>query len=407
MGANPGTGADVWLTYLYGLIGAVAFIVALLLSVVLHEAGHLLTAKRFGMKASQFFAGFGATLWSTRRGETEYGVKAIPLGGFVKIVGYTPLEKVDPADEPRAFYRQPALRRAVVIVAGVVMNLVLTFLLLIGLAAGVGIPSDSAATTVVRRVSPCVSAADVCTARDPVSPSKKAGLRPRDRVVSFGGRPVGDWNQLSAAIRAAKPGTTVPVVVQRHGATLTLPATVADLGGSGYFGLEPIASTRRLGPVRSVRFAGRFMGDMTVTIGKVVADIPHAIPKLFGHDRASTPGGQAGSIVGGAEASGQVFSSSDTWRDKFTSFILLIASLNLFVALLNLVPLLPLDGGHLAVVVYERLKALVFRLRGRPDPGPVDMTKLMPLTYVAVTVLVGLGVLLILADVLNPIKVPQ
>jgi membrane-associated protease RseP (regulator of RpoE activity) len=149
------------------------------------------------------------------------------------------------------------------------------------------------------------------------------------------------------------------------------------------------------------------MGDMTVAIAGVVADIPHAIPKLFGHERASTPGGQAGSIVGGAEASGQVFSSSDTWRDKLTSFVLLVVSLNLFVGLLNLVPLLPLDGGHLAVVCYERIKALVFRLRGRPDPGPADMTKLMPLTYVVVTLLVGLGILLILADVFNPLKVPQ
>jgi membrane-associated protease RseP (regulator of RpoE activity) len=407
VGANPGTGADVWLTHFYGLLGVAAFVLALLLTVVLHEAGHLLTAKRFGMKASQFFAGFGATLWSRQRGETEYGIKAIPLGGFVKIVGYTPLEKVDPADEPRAFYRQPAARRAVVIGAGVVVNILLAFVLLLVLAMGVGIPSDSAASTVVRRVSPCVSAADVCTPRDPESPSKKAGLRARDKVVSFGGRTVRDWNQLSAAIRAAKPGSTVAVVVERGGSRLTLPATVADLGGSGYFGLEPVARTERLGPVGAVRFAGRFMGDMTVSIGGVVVDIPHAIPKLFGHERASSPGGQAGSIVGGAEASGQVFSSSDTWRDKFTTFILLIVSLNLFVGLLNLVPLLPLDGGHLAVLCYERIKALVFRVRGRPDPGPVDMTKLMPLTYVAVTLLVGLGVLLILADVINPLKVPQ
>jgi membrane-associated protease RseP (regulator of RpoE activity) len=407
VGAEPGTGADVWLTYLYGLLGAIAFVVALLLSVVLHEAGHLLTAKRFGMKASQFFAGFGATLWSRRRGETEYGIKAIPLGGFVKIVGYTPLETVAPADEPRAFYRQPAPRRALVIVAGVVVNLLLAFLLLIGLAMGVGIPSGNAATTVVRRVSPCVSATDVCTPRDPVSPSKKAGLRARDRIVSFAGRPVRDWDELSRAIRATRPGVPVTVVVERHGARLTLPATVADLGGTGYFGLEPAARTHRLGPVAAVRFAGRFMGDMTVAIGGIVVDIPHAIPKLFGHERASTKGGQAGSIVGGAEASGQVFSSTDTWRDKLTSFILLIASLNLFVGLLNLVPLLPLDGGHLAVVGYERLKALVYRIRGRPDPGPVDMTKLMPLTYVAVTLLVGLGILLILADLINPLKVPQ
>jgi membrane-associated protease RseP (regulator of RpoE activity) len=149
------------------------------------------------------------------------------------------------------------------------------------------------------------------------------------------------------------------------------------------------------------------MGQMITSIGSVVVDIPHAIPKLFSPDRASTPGGQAGSIVGGAEASGQVFSSSDTWRDKIGTFLLLVASLNLFVGLLNVLPLLPMDGGHLAVLCYERIKAAVFRARGRPDPGPVDMTKLMPVTYVAVVILVGLGMLLILADLINPLKVPQ
>ncbi len=404
MGTDPGTGADCRLTY---LLGVAAFVVALLVSVVLHEAGHFLTAKRFGMKATQFFVGFGSTLWSRRRGETEYGVKAIPLGGFVKIVGYTPLEKVDPADEPRAFYRQAAGKRAVVIVTGVVVNIVLAFLLLVVLAMAVGIPADGGATTVVRRVAPCVAVTTVCTSRDPESPSKKAGLRAGDRIVSFGGRPVRDWDALANEIGRALPGSTVDVVVSRHGRTLTLPATMADLRGRGYFGVEPTPRSRSLGPVEASRFSARFMGQMISSIGSVVVDIPHAIPKLFSPDRASTPGGQAGSVVGGAEASGQVFSSSDTWRDKIGSFILLVASLNLFVGLLNVLPLLPMDGGHLAVLCYERIKAAVFRVRGRPDPGPVDMTKLMPVTYVAVILLVGLGMLLILADLINPLKVPQ
>ncbi len=404
MGAHQGTGADGRLTY---LLGAAAFIFALLFSVVLHEAGHFLTARRFGMKASQFFVGFGTTLWSRRRGETEYGIKAIPLGGFVKIVGYTPLEPVDPADEPRAFYRQPAGRRAVVIVAGVVMNILLAYLLLFVLAAAVGIPDGDRATNVVRRVSPCVSTTTACTAHDPESPSKKAGLRAGDRVVSFAGRPVRDWDELAAAIKGTRAGDRVAVVVERGGARITLPATLASAGGGGFLGLEPTPRYRLYGPVEAGRFAGRFMGRMTGSIVTIVADIPNAIPKLFSHDRASTPGGQAGSVVGGAEASGQVFSSTDSWRAKIGTFILLVASLNLFVGLLNLIPLLPLDGGHLAVVCYERLKALAFRIRGRPDPGPVDMTKLMPLTYVAVMLLVGLGVLLILADVINPLKVPQ
>jgi membrane-associated protease RseP (regulator of RpoE activity) len=388
------------------LFGAAVFVIALLLSVVLHEAGHLVTAKRFGMKATQFFVGFGPTLWSRRRGETEYGIKAIPLGGFVKIVGYTPLEQVDPADEPRAFHRQPAWRRSVVIVAGVVMNLLLAFLLLIVLAMAVGIPGDGTATTTVRRVSPCVAPAGAsCTVRDPESPARKAGVRPGDRLVSFGGAAVADWNQLSAAIKRSSGRVTV--IVERDGRRLSLPVTVAAVGGRGYLGVEPVLHTHRLGPARATGFAARFMGQMTASIGGVVVDIPHAIPKLFSHDRASTPGGQVGSVVGGAEVSGSVFSSSDTWRDKLGVFVLLIASLNLFVGLLNLVPLLPLDGGHLAVVCYERIKAWIFRLRGLPDPGAVDMAKLMPLTYAAVMILLGFGVLLIIADLLNPLQIPR
>ncbi|MCO5992189.1 M50 family metallopeptidase [Actinoallomurus rhizosphaericola] len=390
------------------LLGALAFVLALLLSVVLHEAGHFLTAKRFGMKATQFFVGFGSTLWSRRRGETEYGIKAIPLGGFVKIVGYTPLEEIDPADEARAFHRRPAIQRAIVIVAGVVVNLLLAFALMVVLAAVVGVPDGANATTAVRRVSPCVPVSgSACTDRDPVSPASAAGLRPRDRVLSFAGTPVRDWNGLSGLIQRTAPGTSVPVVVERHGARRTVTARIGRLDGHGYLGIEPVARVRTLGPVASVRFAGRFTGQMTAAIGGIVVDIPKAIPKLFSHERASTPGGQAGSVVGGAEASGQVFASGETWRTKLGMFLLLVSSLNLFVGLMNLVPLLPLDGGHLAVVCYERIKAWVFRVRGRPDPGPVDLTKLMPVTYAFVVLLVGLGVLLILADLINPLKLPQ
>ncbi len=407
MGAGQSTGADVWLTYLFG---AVAFVLALLLSVMLHEAGHLLTAKRFGMKASQFFVGFGPTLWSRQRGETEYGIKGIPLGGFVKIIGYTPLEEVDPADEPRAFYRQPAIKRAIVIVAGVVINVILAFVLLVVLAMAVGVPDGNKATTAVRTVSPCIPASSTaaCTPSDPESPAKEAGLRPGDRIVSFGGTRVrGDWNALATAIKNARPGTTVPIVVQRHGTRRTLHAVVGRSDGHGYLGIEPTQKLRTLGPARAVGFAGRVTGAMTVAIGDIVVDIPRAIPTLFTSQRANSPGGQAGSIVGGAEASGQVFSSSDPWRAKLSMFLTLVSSLNLFVGLLNLVPLLPLDGGHLAVVCYERLKAFAFRLRGRPDPGTVDVAKLLPVTYAVVVLLVGLGVVLILADLVNPLKLPQ
>ncbi|MFD0691315.1 M50 family metallopeptidase [Actinomadura fibrosa] len=396
------------------LFGAAAFVVALLVSVMLHEGGHLLTAKRFGMKATQYFVGFGPTLWSRRRGETEYGVKAIPLGGFVKIVGYTPLEEIDPADRERAFYRQPAGRRAVVIGAGVAANLAFAFLLLMLMALTVGVREPGSVTTTVDEVTACVPAGvrDGCGDGRPRSPASAAGLRPGDRVVSFGGTPVADWTQLRDAIGGAEPGRTVPVVVERPGAPrpLTVPVTLADVGGKPFVGIAARVvggGYERTGPINAAVFAARGLGAAFTGIGEVVVDLPSAIPKLFSPERESTPGGQVGSVVGATEVSGQIFSSESSARDKLTLYLSLVVSVNIFLGALNVLPLLPLDGGHLAVVAYERARARLARFRGRPDPGTVDMTKLLPITYLAVLILVGLGVLLILADVVNPLRLPQ
>ena len=396
------------------LLGAVAFVVALLASVMLHEGGHLLTAKRFGMKATQYFVGFGPTLWSARRGETEYGVKAIPLGGFVKIVGYTPLEEIDAADRDRAFYRQPAGRRAVVIGAGVVANFVFAFLLLTAMAMTLGMPRPGTVTSTVDEVSACVPATmqDGCDGGRPPSPAKRAGLRAGDRIVAFDGAPVSDWDDLTQAINGAKPGQTVQVTVRRPGAEreLTVPVTLANSGGEPFVGVSAKVAGGgydRVGPVGAAEFAGRGIGRTVQGIGTVAADLPSAIPKLFSPERESTPGGQVGSVVGATEVSGQIFSSDETARDKVALFLSLVVSVNIFLGALNVLPLLPLDGGHLAVVVYERARAGVNRIRGRPDPGTVDMTKLLPLTYLAVLLLVGFGVLLILADVFNPLRLPE
>ncbi|QXJ24928.1 site-2 protease family protein [Actinomadura graeca] len=396
------------------LLGAVAFVVALLVSVMLHEGGHLLTAKRFGMKATQYFVGFGPTLWSWRRGETEYGVKAIPLGGFVKIVGYTPLEEIDPADRDRAFYRQPAGRRAVVIGAGVVVNLAFAFVLLMAMAMTVGVRDPGSVTTTVDEVTACVPehVQDDCAGGGTRSPAAAAGLRAGDRVVSFGGVRVADWAELRAAIADAAPGRTVPVVVLRPGTSrpLTLPVRLAKVDGRPFLGMSARTvgeGYTREGPVDAAAFAGRAIGTTVAGIGKVLVDLPSAIPKLFTPERESTPGGQVGSVVGATEVSGQIFSSESTTRDKLTLYLSLVISVNIFLGALNVLPLLPLDGGHLAVVAYERARARVARFRGRPDPGTVDMTKLMPLTYLAVLLLVGLGVLLILADLVNPLRPPQ
>ncbi|CNG31198.1 transmembrane protein [Mycobacterium tuberculosis] len=396
------------------LLGAVAFVVALLASVMLHEGGHLLTAKRFGMKATQYFVGFGPTLWSTRRGETEYGVKAIPLGGFVKIVGYTPLEEIDEADRDRAFYRQPAGRRAIVIGAGVVANFAFAFVLLFAMAMTIGVPKPGTVTSTVDAVSTCVPATmqDGCGGGRPPSPAARAGLKAGDRIVAFNGAPVADWQDLTAAIGRTKPGETVKAVVQRPGTggRVTLPITLADVGGEPFVGISAKvvgAAYDRTGPVDAARFAGGGIGRTVRGIGTVAADLPTAIPKLFSPERESTPGGQVGSVVGATEVSGQIFSSDNTTRDKVALFLSLVVSVNIFLGALNVLPLLPLDGGHLAVVAYERARAGVNRIRGRPDPGTVDMTRLLPLTYLAVLLLVGFGVLLILADVFNPLQLPK
>ncbi|MQY02954.1 M50 family metallopeptidase [Actinomadura macrotermitis] len=392
------------------LLGAVAFVVALLASVMLHEGGHLLTAKRFGMKATQYFVGFGPTLWSRRRGETEYGVKALPLGGFVKIVGYTPLEEIDPADRDRAFYRQPAGRRAVVITAGVVVNLVFAFLLLMAMAMTLGIRHPGTATTTVGEVGACVPARlqDGCGKDRPPSPAAAAGLRAGDRVVEYGGVAVGDWKQLRKAIEDGPAGRPVPVVVERAGRRETLRVTPARVDGAPFLGVSAKitgAGYERAGPVRAGWFAARGVGLTVAGIGKVVVDLPGALPRLFSPDRAASPGGQVGSVVGATEMSGQIFSSAGTWRDKAALYLSLVVSVNIFLGALNVLPLLPLDGGHLAVVGYERARARLARLRGRPDPGPVDMTRLLPITYLVVVLLVGYGVLLILADILNPLRI--
>jgi membrane-associated protease RseP (regulator of RpoE activity) len=398
--------------FLFGLLGVIAFVVALLATVMLHEAGHFLTAKRFGMKATQFFVGFGPTLWSRTRGETEYGIKAILLGGYVRIVGYTPLEQIAPGDEHRAFYRQPARLRATVIAAGVVMNFIVAYVLLVGVNMIIGLPAGQDRTTIVQSVSTCVPAATdkPCGANAPAAPAAQAGLREGDRVVSFAGRPTRNWDELRAAILATKPGSDVPVVIQRDGAQQTLRLRPAALDGRAFLGISPrvlVSSWDRKGPVDAALQAGRQVGTYLRETGRVIAALPAAIPKLFSPERSETAGGQVGSVYGAGQVSGEIFASEQSWHYKAFLFLSLVISVNIFVGALNVIPLLPLDGGHLAVLCYERIRAWIARVRGRADPGTVDMTKLMPVTYIAVVLLVGLGVLLILADVLNPLKLPQ
>jgi membrane-associated protease RseP (regulator of RpoE activity) len=395
------------------LLGWIIFVVALLFSIMLHEAGHFATAKKFRMKVTQFFVGFGQTLWSTRKGETEYGVKAIPLGGFVKITGMTALEDIDPADEERSFRRQPGWQRAIVLAAGSFMHFALAFFLLIVLAIGVGLENDN--STKIGIVSSCIPAnaaamdSGSCRGSLGVAPARQAGVRPGDKIIAIAGTRVRTWTQLGAAIRAQPAGQPLTITVLRDGRPLVLHASPAKVPGrkGSYLGIENATLFQRLGPLRAVSYAGSTFGQVVVGSVAAVGHLPAAIPDLFAKDRAKTPAGQVSSVVGIGGLTAQVVAAKDGWQTKVQIVLLIIISLNIFVGLFNLLPLLPLDGGHLAVVIYERVRARLARLRGRPDPGLVDMRKLVPVSVGVFALLVGFGLLLITADIFNPIHFVQ
>jgi membrane-associated protease RseP (regulator of RpoE activity) len=388
-------------------LGVAIFVVALLISVMLHEAGHFVTAKMFGMKVTQFFVGFGQTIWSTKRGETEYGIKAIPAGGFNKIVGMTELEDVDPADEPRSFRRQAGWKRIIVLAAGSFMHFVLALFLLFVVAAGIGLETASSANT-VGAIESCVpkNVNSGCTTGDPASPAKKAGLHAGDTIVSVGGIAVHNWTEMGKAIRSQAPGTPVTVVVDRNGRQVTLHPTFAKLSGKGtYLGVSPNIAFQPRGPTSAISYAAHEWWTMLKGSAQVAASLPKAIPDLFKKNRASTPGGQVTSVVGAGDVTGQVLQANIGWQPKAELVLLIIASLNIFVGAFNLLPLLPMDGGHIAVVIYERARAGVAKLRGKPDPGPADYRRLIPVSVGVFVLLVSVGLLLVAADIVNPIHI--
>ena len=392
------------------LLGILIFVLALLFSIMLHEAGHFFTAKKFGMKVTQFFVGFGQTLWSRRKGETEYGVKAIPAGGFVKIVGMTELEDVDPADEPRSFRRQPGWQRIIVLAAGSFMHFVLAFVLLFALAVGIGLAGAGTSTT-VGAIDTCVpsSLTAACKASNPASPAKQAGIRAGDKIIAVAGVPVHNWTQMGKALRSQTPGQPVAITVQRDGKRLTLTSRLAVIHGrqGSYLGVSPVVVFQRTGPIGAVTYAGGKFGQILAGSAGVVANLPKAVPDLFAKNRGSGPGGQVTSVVGAADITGQVVASPIGWQARVAVVMLIVASLNIFVGAFNLLPLLPLDGGHLAIVIYERCRAWLARLRGKPDPGPVDFRRFVPVSVGVFALLVGFGLLLIMADLVNPVHIIQ
>ena len=392
------------------LLGWIIFIFALLFSIMLHEFGHFVTAKKFRMKVTQFFVGFGQTLWSTIRGETEYGVKAIPAGGYVKIVGMTALEDVDPEDEARSFRRKPPWQRMIVLGAGSFMHFALAFVLLFILAAGIGLSNTNSST--IGAIDPCVPTsitATSCAKTNPASPAVKAGLRTGDTIVAIGGTRVHNWTQLGAAIRAQQPGTPVAVIVLRDGHRVILHPSLAVVNGrkGAYLGVSPAVLFATVNPARAVTYAGSEFGQIVVGSVKALGSIPKAIPELFAKNRSRTAGGNVTSVVGAVEYTGQAFAANVGWQTKVSIVLFIVISLNIFVGLFNLLPLLPLDGGHLAVVIYEQIRTWIYRLLRRPNPGLVDMRKLLPVSVGVFALLIGFGLLLIAADLVNPVHIPQ
>jgi membrane-associated protease RseP (regulator of RpoE activity) len=396
------------------LFGVLIFVVALLTSVMLHEFGHFATAKKFGMRVTQFFVGFGKTLWSTFRGETEYGIKALPFGGFVKITGMTSAEDIDVADEPRSFRNQPGWQRIIVLSAGSFMHFVLALFLLFVVAIAVGQPNSN--TNVVSSIAGCVPASvQALNSTNPCaghnlgkSPAQLAGIRPGDKIISVNGRPVGNWDQLHTALKPQHADVSIPVVVVRHGLDVRLQVKLAAIPKRSvpYLGVEPAVMYQRSGFFGAWGYAGdQFAGTLTSS-GSAIARLPSAIPDLFSKNRSSTAAGQVSSVVGVGEVTGDVVQAALPWQAKVSVILFLIASLNIFVGAFNLLPLLPLDGGHLAVVIFERIRAWFNRLRGRPDPGLVDIQRLVPVSLLVFALLVGLGTLLIAADIFNPVHIP-
>ena len=391
-------------------IGWLIFLVALLVSVMLHEAGHFATAKWFGMKCTSFFVGFGPTVWSTQRGETEYGIKALPLGGFVKITGMTSLDEVDPEDEARSFRRAPGWQRMIVLVAGSFMHFVIAAVLIFGLALGLGIENDN--TTQLGTVATCVPASETAIqngtacAGGQTAPAVAAGLKVGDTVTAFDGTPVSSWTQLSAEIVKVKPGTPVTLTVDRGGKPVTLHATLANVPGhGGYLGIAPATVFQQQSVLSSVKYVGTGFSQVISGSASALAQLPAAVPKLFAKDRSSTAAGNVSSVVGAARETGQAVAANVGWEYKVSFVLLLIASLNIFVGVFNLLPLLPMDGGHVAVVIWERIRAWFARLRRRPDPGLVDYRKLVPVSFSIFLVLVVFGAMLILADIVNPVNI--
>ena len=430
------------MTALIYTLGVVLFILGVIISIALHEVGHMYPAKKFGVKVTQYFVGFGNTLWSFKRGETEYGIKAIPLGGYVKLVGMLPpaktadphevratntgmftqlvadarhaeYEHVTDADQDRLFYRKPWWQKLIVMAGGPMVNVAIAVVLFSVVIMGFGIQQP---TTTVNAVSDCAisdaEAGRACTDADPITPARQAGLQPGDEFVSFNGTPVTSWEQLTRMIRG-NGDREATIVVERDGREVRETVATSVIARAslddpertekvGFLGVEPVQAYVRQGPGAVVDVMGEYT---SATIG-VIVHLPQRMVDVtkaaFGAERKAD--GPI-SVVGASRVAGELVTiDQPTWAERASRLLALLASLNLFLALFNFIPLLPLDGGHIAGALWEAIRRGWARLRGSPDPGYVDVARMLPVAYGVGALLLVMGVILIYADIVNPVR---
>ena len=390
-------------------IGVVAFIAALLISVMIHEAGHYLTAKKFGMKVTEFFIGFGKKIWSTQRGETEFGVKAIPAGGYCRIVGMSPREELTEADSDRAFVKAGVGQRLIVLGAGSFLHFVIGFVLLLTLFLSVGVTS---VTSTIENVSECIpqKTNEVCSSSSVPSPAKKVGIMAGDKVTKVNGQTYEEWVDVIRIIRASA-GKQIEITVERDGMPMNFSVTPAsrDLNGEkvGVLGVINTVGTITYAPLtaatKATKYTGEILQNSLTSLFTLPAKIPDLVRQTFGGEKRDEQG--LVGVVGVARVSGETASTDVlTLREKVATFILIIASLNLFVGMFNLLPLLPLDGGHMAVAIADGVRNFLARRRGLSKPAPFDVERLAPITMVVFIFMASLSLLLLTADIFNPIR---
>ena len=391
------------------IIGVLAFVIALLLSVMIHEFGHYITAKRYGMRVSEFFLGFGKRIWSFTRGETEFGIKAIPAGGYCRIEGMSATDEMPPGEESRAFFKASSGRKLIVLGAGSFLHFVLGFIILLIIFAGIG---TSKPTTTISEISACVPRINAaCTESDPKSPALLSGLQAGDVITSLNGVPVNNWAKDVEIIRNSA-GKEILVEIERNGQVQTISVIAAtrvvDGKEYGFLGIVNGYELVRDAPFTSIKNSAIVSWDFISGAVKAIISLPSKIPALWGATVSGAdrdPNGLVG-IVGVAQVTGQAASSEGlSTSERIQTFLLIIASLNFFVGVFNLLPILPLDGGHMAVAIADEVRAIVARIRGRARPEGINVNKLAPFTMVVFVLLAALTVLLLAADIINPIQV--